>query len=75
MHKAKLLPFFASGESIRTGTNSTADLKRLFLELQRLRQRVRIAECGRIARTRDGSNHEIQFSKAEPSKHPLRARD
>jgi hypothetical protein len=34
---------------------SLADLKARFLELQELRQKVRFAECGRVATTPDGA--------------------
>ena len=76
MRKPNPLPFFPDNKPMPTAeTGSATDLKSRFLELQLLRQKVRIAECGRIARTLDGSNHKIQFSLAEPSKQLLRATD
>ena len=38
--------------------NSSADLKIRFLELQRLRLMVRLAECGRFAGAADGADSE-----------------
>lgn len=76
MHKAKPLPVFLEKKPIRKAEkDSAADLKSRFLELQLLRQKVRIAECGRRARALDGSNYEVQYSRAEPSKHSLSAND
>lgn len=42
----------------RAKKNSSADLKIRFLELQRLRELVRVAECGRIAAPADGTGLE-----------------
>jgi hypothetical protein len=38
------------------------DLQRQFLELQWLRERVRIAQCGRTAATFDGTYRELRRS-------------
>lgn len=39
----------------RAKKSSSADLKTRFLELQRLRELVRVAECGRISAPADGT--------------------
>jgi hypothetical protein len=39
----------AKGATKRTKKRPFTDLQRQFLELQRLRERVRIAQCGRMA--------------------------
>jgi hypothetical protein len=44
--------------------DSLADLKIRFLELQELRQKVRFAECGRIAPASD----EVYFRTSRPSR-------
>jgi hypothetical protein len=67
MNKAKS-PIFLQKKPVWTETGSAADLKIRFLELQLLRKKVRIAQCGRIARTLDGTNREVRLSQAEATK-------
>jgi hypothetical protein len=41
------------------GREKSADLRSLFREFQLLRQRVRIAQCGRVAPSLDNSFHQV----------------
>ena len=45
----------ATNAKNRTKKRPSADLRRQFLELQRLRERVRIAQCGRMAPSLEGT--------------------
>ena len=50
--------------------NSLADLRSRFLELKELRQKVRLAECGRIAATQNGARHRSSRATTAPRHEP-----
>ena len=45
----------------RTKKRPSTDLRRQFLELQRLRERVRIAQCGRMAPPLEDTCEQVRY--------------
>ena len=62
MPKPKVSGFPRHGKANFSKRREMADLKRRFLEIQLLRQKLRIAQCGRIAPAREDQFPTLGFN-------------